>query len=236
MRWEMIRASEDSEDANVKPTTSRILRLAVVPAVIFCVAVAGGLGLGRAFLGGKPDKETAGRHLHRRQPVEIVLVYTGSPTCSYSTDPRVREAVGIVQDRLEEWARQHYAGFSSIGIEAARLPADGYAHLRQIADFSEISVGAGWTNLGFIWLSEEHPEAPIGTPQVLLLTRLWNSGSARLLVPADSFTETVRIRKLGVEEIADWARSDSLITPAVAEWVARHTSAVRSVRSAKSLD
>lgn len=207
-----------------KPLTAPVRRLRAPIVLWFLVWFVAGITAAYAIaIRGDQDKvaaPTTGWHALRTQRVELVLVYLGSTTCAQSNDERVGNAVEDVLERLEEWASTRGMGFSSIGVAAAATPLDGYKHLAKIADFSEVSAGAAWTNAAFLWLSAVHPDVELATPQVLLLARIWAS-KGELLLPTDSLRQMVLVRKLGVTPIVNWAQSDSLLPPGATAWVER---------------
>ena len=101
---------------------------------------------------------------------ELVFVYVGSSSCTWSTDPALPPALERLKVDLAEFARERAWGFRATGIAVDWQTAQGVGYLDDFGLFDEISVGYNWQNstlVKYAWDEGIHP----ATPAVLIYTQ-----------------------------------------------------------------
>ena len=78
-----------------------------------------------------------------RQERQLVLIYLGSPTCGFCTDPAYRSLIIEAKERLAQLVARPVS-FLTIGVSVDNYVKAGLAFLEQVGDWDEVVVGNGW--------------------------------------------------------------------------------------------
>lgn len=138
---------------------------------------------------------------------EVVMVFIGSPECSFSTHPETAQLVREAAVSLRERATLDDAALVSVGVSANWVPGEGWRFLEGILNFDEVVIGRNWLNSRVVELGWSHPSAVMGTPQIIVYrqdvvppTDLGRASTAR---------EEPTVRVTGVEAIRRWVEAGS---------------------------
>lgn len=138
---------------------------------------------------------------------QLVMVYFGMSSCSWSNAKGLPEAIEEVRRALREKARKKGWSFVAVGVALDWSVEEGLGHLRKLGHFDEVSVGSNWTNsMAIRYLWEDFP-GPAATPQVVVLKRtvgMREGGTGGVAYFVDK--ERVLTRKLGTVEIEQWVK------------------------------
>lgn len=141
------------------------------------------------------------------------FVYVGSPTCPWSTLPETATAVKKLENRLRRYANNQGIGFTALGVANTTDFRAGLAHLGDLGNFDDISIGDHRSNaitLDYLWNEGLVPS----TPQIVLFERVVHR-SDRGSLPGDfAGTSIQRLRHAaGLSALSDWASSSEILTP-----------------------
>ncbi|MDE2825842.1 MAG: hypothetical protein OXL40_00860 [Bacteroidota bacterium] len=138
--------------------------------------------------------------------VELALIYIGSSSCAFSTNPELPQMIETAKEGVKKAAMEADRSFTVTGIAKDWDVRAGVTHLETFGTFDEIMTGRSWMNEGvlkYIW--QTLPGTP-STPQVLVVER-------NVSVPGDTVDrfkvsdEKVIVRKVGLGEIQLWVEA-----------------------------
>lgn len=143
------------------------------------------------------------------------FVYVGSPACPWSTLPETAKAVKTLEHRLRLYAEDQGIGFTSLGVANTTDLRAGLAHLADLGDFDDVSIGDHRSNaitLDYLWNEGLVPS----TPQIVLFERVVYR-SDRGSLPGDfAGTSIQRLRHAaGLSALSEWAASKEILTPSM---------------------
>jgi hypothetical protein len=136
---------------------------------------------------------------------EVVFVYIGAAGCGPSNVPQLPRIVRTVRDAAAKQARTAGAGFRTIGIAKDPDARAGLEHLKKYGSFDEVSAGGGWLNLGTLKYIFSDLSGVGATPQVAVVLRTVQREGGVVGVR----DERILARKVGVNELSDWANRGS---------------------------
>lgn len=147
-----------------------------------------------------------------QQQYELALVYIGSSTCGPSNHDDLPPAFLQIKNLLEEKAGEYEYSFKTIGIAREIQITDGLTHLAGYGSFDEIIVGNNWSNLGIDRYVYNNIAGEAATPQVLVTRRNFRAPAlANSTVYRGIDSEILLIRKVGFQEIIDWAAMGAIL-------------------------
>lgn len=132
---------------------------------------------------------------------ERLLVYIGSSTCGPSNDDSLPALVATLRVRVRAWAQRDRRRFVVVGIAKDRDVRSGLHHLARFGDFDEVTTGRNWANMGVLKYVYRDLPGPGATPQVLVVDRHLTNEIGGVEVR----NEVVRIRRVGLREVSEWA-------------------------------
>jgi len=106
---------------------------------------------------------------------------------------------------MEERAKSVGRTFVAVGISKDAGTSDGLDHLKEISEsFDEVNTGRGWLNHGLLHFLFVRHLGQAATPQIVMLKR----SIVRDATTGYAVTEEeVVLRKVGLQEIANWDAS-----------------------------
>lgn len=177
----------------------RVSRIAFTTLILFCSFTLAAVTMGRLRHDTQRETLTSSGRLISGQ--ETILVFVGASFCAGSTAPDIPAAVSrIIQHHAARAVEQGYQ-FASIGVAIDWSVDDGLPFIRSVARFDEVVVGRNWLNSAvarYIW--RDIP-GDASLPQILILQRHIRVQSHSI----DLGDETLLARKVGADEIRDWA-------------------------------
>lgn len=139
---------------------------------------------------------------------ELMLVYIGKLNCAPSNSPSVRTSVERLKAALQKQARAGGRSFIAVGVGADWKVEEALQHLALFGPFDEVIAGRSWANSAAVkFMSQDYP-GPVATPQILLIERDYQTRTSdKPYTPRIFRNERLLSRKVGVQEIAEWATS-----------------------------
>jgi hypothetical protein len=135
---------------------------------------------------------------------DVILVFVGATFCGALDHEAMPAVIDEAKVRLRERALDTDRRFVAKGVALDWSVSEGLGFLRQFGEFDEVLAGRNWLNTGaarYMWTDIPGPAA---VPQLLVLLR-----SAEVSAQGIEFgEERLLLRKLGVEEILEWADLD----------------------------
>jgi hypothetical protein len=148
----------------------------------------------------QPTSARALPALNRSTPELVILAFTSS-ACGWAQ----RDSFKLELDRLTSVARE-YARTQAVPLTVVRSaaaldndPELGLQAIRRLGEFDEISIGRGWLNSHAIAYSWRDEPGRIGSPSVLLISRVVTPRQQSIAISADSVVD----RGLGVKGITE---------------------------------
>ena len=136
---------------------------------------------------------------------EIVLVFIGSPNCSWSTKDSLKTALRASISDLHSYTIKNNYSYDVIGVSANWDVSSGTDYLTNITKFDEIIVGNNWLNsAGIKYFWGELAGKP-SLPQVIVYKRSIRDFESRNMRIEN---EELLARKIG-HEIYDWSSDGS---------------------------
>lgn len=133
---------------------------------------------------------------------ELALVFIGSPTCVWSNQDFLPEALEKAKLGLAEQARSSGHSFTAVAAVKSTDFGAGIEFVRRFGQFDEVSVGRGWYNVAILRYVFEKFAANAATPQILVVEREVTGWPSRGYVG-----ERVLLRKTGSGPIVDWVEA-----------------------------
>lgn len=151
------------------------------------------------------DQSSMGQRLGGEQ---LVLVYIGSSSCSWSNRDEIPGAIGTIQSRLRQYAEEAGLGFVSTGVAIDWIVDEGVEHLRSVGRFDQMVTGRNWSNMGALRYIWQTVPGRASTPQIVVVRRHMDVPTADGTVGAFSVSNVRLVtRKVGFTEIRGWADS-----------------------------
>lgn len=138
---------------------------------------------------------------------ELLIVYIGSTTCSWSNAPELATSFRVIVDSLRQRAAAEGLFASVIGVDLDARVGREMQHLAHLGPFDQLSLGGGFANelgLQATWGDFAGPSGT-PTPQVIVLRRGLRKVSRRgepLVLRVDR--PDVIARHVGLSEILAW--------------------------------
>lgn len=136
---------------------------------------------------------------------ERVFVYIGSSTCRFSNIEGLEKVVGTIREHVRQSAQRDSRRFVTVGIAKDSHVRAGLDHLEKFGSFDEVMTGRGWANIGVLKYMFDQLPGPGATPQIIIVDRevvadggLWAMRNERVVA-----------RRLGTNELQEWARNPS---------------------------
>ena len=133
---------------------------------------------------------------------EIILVYVGSSRCGWSNTPELPDLVDRAKRNVARQAAEMGMRFAAVGISRDVSAERGLRYLARFGRFDEVMSGRGWANIGVQkYIYGEMPGLG-ATPQIIVVSRGLNydlTGHVTIV------NESVLTRRVGLEEISEWA-------------------------------
>ena len=130
---------------------------------------------------------------------ELVLVYFGSASCVWCSNPDLPGIIDSVKSAVRAHAAAHGMSFTALGVALDWDAKEGMAHLDKIGRFDDIATGRSIYGLG----ARTYKHLLDGTPQVSVLKRTPSTLSDGA---PTHFEEKELIRQTSVYGIATWVR------------------------------
>lgn len=176
---------------------------------VFLVILIGlGLGVGLRFFASSSSEARQVGYRARALPSgpEIVLMYFGTRSCSYSAAEATVESVRTAKSLVEARAKAIGLGFVSHGVASDWDVRGGMSHLERSGPWDEVSLGRSWANSVVLEYLFEDASQLAGTPKIVILRRTLDIGfGPDSVVTRYGFRdEQVLLRVNGAEEIGGW--------------------------------
>lgn len=186
--------------------TGSAILLFVIVSGVFGISFAGAkrVGAARAAI-----EETAYRPAQALRPgEELVLVYLGSSSCTWSRSENLPRLVATAKGLVAARARRLGWSFRAIGIAADWDEQAGLRHLQRFGRFDEIAAGGNWGNSLLQRYYDRLVVAPAGVPQLIVIRRHneepdFSTGH----FANESQLERLVTRADGLREIQRWVRA-----------------------------
>jgi len=136
---------------------------------------------------------------------EVVMVFIGTPTCGFSTDPRLAPLVRKAVSSLRERVASVGLPLVSVGVSSNWVPGEGWRFLERIMDFDEVVIGRNWLNSKVVELGWSFPNAAVGTPQIIVYRQSVVSPSEADRASISREAPTIRVT--GLDEIQRWVEA-----------------------------
>jgi hypothetical protein len=181
--------------------------------VTFCVAIViAGACLGWMYKNTHRLMKAQGDQGRGGGPIELVMVFVGSSSCTAAKDPRLRAAILGAKESVRAQAAGRRVRSHIEGVAIDDTPARGWRYLRRFGSFDEVSVGGGWKNLSMIRYVLQGLPGPAETPQVVLLRRRvdWTgteNGDSRYRID----DVQLLLREVGLPQIYAWVRTGARV-------------------------
>ena len=131
---------------------------------------------------------------------ELVFVFVGSSSCSWSNRPELRDFVRTARLAVRDKSIAEDIGFAAVGVARDVVASKGIAHLAAFGEFDEIMAGRGWLNSGVLRYIYGDLPGPAATPQILVVERRVVVDQGQRSVAG----ERVVARHAGLAEIRKW--------------------------------
>lgn len=134
---------------------------------------------------------------------ELVFIFVGSSSCSWSNKPELRDLVRTARLAVRDRSIAEDMGFAAVGVARDVVASKGVAHLATFGEFDEVMAGRGWLNSGVLRYIYGDLPGPAATPQILVVER-------RVVVDRGERSiadERVVARLTGLAEIRMWVDS-----------------------------
>lgn len=142
---------------------------------------------------------------------EIAFVFIASSTCHGVQVDGFPAAIDTIRSFLEKRASDNNLGFTTEAVVLDWVIEQGMEFLTGYRTFDQVSIGRNWLNAGAIkYLWRDLPGEPT-VPQVVVLRRSVAVGDKAITIGV----EDVIARKIGAEEIQQWASIGAPIPLAV---------------------
>lgn len=150
--------------------------------------------------------------LYEQKQFEIALIYIGCSTCGFANVKGLPLAFDKVKQALKKQATSYGYGFKIIGISRDHVITEGLVHLTKYGPFDEIMTGNSWSNTGLIKYMYNQIPGKASTPQILVTRRSFlNINNQQRAIYRGIESESLLVRKIGVQEIIKWAEAGSPI-------------------------
>jgi hypothetical protein len=138
---------------------------------------------------------------------EIVAVFIGGSFCGGSRMPGLREAVERANRDLRARALVEGTRFASVGVALDWSVSDGAKFLAEFGPFDELVIGRNWLNTAVIKYVWRDIPGQAAVPQMVVVRRHVDSDASGIVVS----NERLLTRKLGADEIIEWAHTRSVL-------------------------
>jgi hypothetical protein len=133
---------------------------------------------------------------------EMLVIFIGGSFCGGSAQPGLREAVATVNREMAATARAAGRRFVSVGVAMDWSVEDGVRFLHEFGKFDELVVGRNWLNSAVVRYVWRDVPGSATLPQIVVVMRHVTVAPTTIAVG----DERLLVRKLGADEIIDWAR------------------------------
>lgn len=136
----------------------------ILQATLLCAVFLGGIWLSRQYdlnVSVEPVARAAAASADayvpdwtRTEGPHLVLLFAGSSSCRWSTDPELPDAVESLKLQLAQYAGERAMAFRAIGVSVDWDTARGLEHLATFGRFDEVATGGNWANsalLDHVW-------------------------------------------------------------------------------------
>lgn len=113
----------------------------------------------------------------------LVAFVIGASDCGWSNLPDIREAFGLIRERMRAAYGNAYAHIEVVGVAIDEDPEAGLTYLSDIGGgtvgtaFDQIAVGGSWLNEQIVRFAWREGKAAASTPQVIVVERLVDTSS-----------------------------------------------------------
>lgn len=132
---------------------------------------------------------------------QLALLFVGSSTCPWSTDPDLVPVLEALKRQLADYSESRGLGFRALAVSVDWVPERGLDYLASLGAFDEIAVGGNWANsvlLDHVW----ERGASVVTPAVFLYYReLVQEADSALLAGMERRDEKLLTFRNGLQEI-----------------------------------